>query len=328
MALFCFNGDVLINFLILFAALGFLWIGADLITKSALKISKSLGLSEGFIGLTIVALGTSFPEITMAVTGAIQKLAGQGDPSSIVLGDIIGSSINQLTLVIAAAGLLRVMNFHKNKIFYDSIFAVGAITVFYVIAQDGLITRSEGLLCLLFYVLYLLFVGRRNFIEQLQDKAKRKFASKKIAWMDILRLLLGLAVIAKSSSIVLAKGIILSSEMGVSEATVGILVLGFGSSLPELIVSINAALRGALALSISNVMGSIVVNVFLALGASSLISPWNVERRLVQFDIPYLLFSVVIVVLFILTKNKLQRNESMLILFLYTIYISLKVMGF
>jgi len=316
------------NLLILFVALLLLWLGADLITKSALKIAKSLALSESFIGLTIVALGTSFPEITMSITGAIQKLAGQSDPSSIVLGDIIGSSINQLTLVIAIAGLLKVMNFHKNKVFFDSIFAVGAIVIFYAIAQDGLISRFEGLLCLLFYVFYLLFLSRRNFMEQLQSKIKKKFIHRKVAWQDLLRLLLGLIIIVKASSVVLNKGILLSNQLGISEATVGILILGFGSSLPELIISINAAMRGAVALSVSNLIGSSVVNVFVALGSGALIGSWNVERQFVQFDIPYLLFSIIIVVLFILTKNKLQRNESLLILALYVIYFSLKMMGF
>lgn len=317
-----------LNFLILFAALGFLWLGADLITKSALKIAKALALSEGFVGMTIVALGTSFPEITMAITGAIQKLNGQGDPSPIILGNIIGSSINQLTLVISIAGLLKVMNFHKNKVFLDSVFSVGAIAIFSVIVRDGLVSRFEGSLCLLFYVLYLLFLGRRNFMEQLQSRIKRKFFRRKVAWQDLLQLFVGLVVVAKASSVVLAKGVTLSSELGVSEATVGILILGFGSSLPELIVSINAAMRGAVALSVTNLVGSSVVNVFLALGSGALISSWNVDRRLVQFDIPYLLFSVIIVVLFILTKNKLQRNESLLILSLYLIYFSLKIMGF
>lgn len=318
---------MLIDLLILFASLIFLWLGADLITKAALRIAKSLGISEGFVGLTIVALGTSFPEITMSINGALQKLVGQSDTSSIVLGNLIGSSLNQLTLVIAVAGLLRVMNFHKNKVFFDSVFAVAAITAFYVVIQDGFVSRQEGLVLLLFYVLYLLFLSRRNFMQQLQSKVKKKLLRRKIYWLDLLRLFLGIVILGQASSVVLARGVLLASQLGVSETTVGILILGFGASLPELIVSINAAMRGALSLSVNNLVGSSVVNVFLALGSGALISGWNVDRHLVQFDLPYLLFSVIVVVLFILTKNKLQKNESILILSLYLIYVSLKVMG-
>ncbi len=318
---------MLIDLLILFASLIFLWLGADLITKAALRIAKSLGISEGFVGLTIVALGTSFPEITMSINGALQKLVGQSDTSSIVLGNLIGSSLNQLTLVIAVAGLLRVMNFHKNKVFFDSVFAVAAITAFYVVIQDGFVSRQEGLVLLLFYVLYLLFLSRRNFMQQLQSKVKKKLLRHKIYWLDLLRLFLGIVILGQASSVVLARGVLLASQLGVSETTVGILILGFGASLPELIVSINAAMRGALSLSVNNLVGSSVVNVFLALGSGALISGWNVDRHLVQFDLPYLLFSVIVVVLFILTKNKLQKNESILILSLYLIYVSLKVMG-
>lgn len=316
------------DLLILFASIAGLWIGAELITRSAIKIAKSLALSEGFIGLTIVALGTSFPEITMSVTGAIQKLSGQADTSSIVIGNVLGSSINQLTLVLSLAGLLKVMNFHKNRIFLDSAFSVAAVVALYVMAQDGSISRQEGLLAVLFYLMYILFLSRRSFMEKVHSKVKSKILRRKIKWQDFFKLILGLVVIAKASSMVLSKGVILASQLGVSEATVGILILGFGSSLPELIISINAAIKGALALSISNLVGSVVVNVFLALGSGAMISGWNVERRLVEFDIPYLMFSIVVVVLFILTKNKLEKNESLLILFLYLIYVSLKTTGF
>jgi cation:H+ antiporter len=109
---------------------------------------------------------------------------------------------------------------------------------------------------------------------------------------------------------------------------VGILLVGLGSSLPELMVSLNAALKGSMALSLNNLIGSNILNVFLALGVSSTITTWEVDRQVVQFDIPYLLFTSIVAVLFLLSKNKFERNESLLMMALYTIFIVLKISGF
>jgi cation:H+ antiporter len=131
-----------------------------------------------------------------------------------------------------------------------------------------------------------------------------------------------------ASQLVLDNGIIIAQNLGVNEMLVGILLVGLGSSLPELLVSISAMLKGSTALSLNNLIGSNILNVFLALGISSSISTWEVSRQVVQFDIPYLLFTSIIAVLFLFSKNKFQRNESLLMIALYLIFIVLKISGF
>jgi len=127
---------------------------------------------------------------------------------------------------------------------------------------------------------------------------------------------------------VLDSGVILAEKLNINEMLVGILLVGLGSSLPELMVSLNAALKGSMALSLNNLIGSNILNVFLALGVSSTITTWEVDRQVVQFDIPYLLFTSIVAVLFLLSKNKFERNESLLMMALYTIFIVLKISGF
>jgi len=316
----------MLNILIFVASLIALWFGAELITKAALKIAKSLALSEGFVGLTILAIGTDFPEIVVAVTGAIQKLQGQ-DTSEIIIGNVIGSCMSQITLVVGIAGLLRVMRFKKDSIFFDAFVLVASTALMYITAMDGEISRRDGLVFVLVYVIYLLFLNRRNLKEQVKNK-KTKKSRKKIKLMHFVQLIVGLAVIAKASEMVLETGTHMAAEFGISEMMVGILLIGLGTSLPELVVSINAAIKGATALSVSNLIGSNIVDILLALGGSAAVASWQVDRAMVQFDIPYLTFSTIIVVLFILSKGKLERNESLLILSLYGIFIALKVMGF
>lgn len=314
------------SLVVFFLSLAALWLGANLITRSALRLAKSWGMSEGFIGMTVLALGTSFPEITIGFTGALQKLAGQ-NTSGIVVGNAIGASMNQLILIVAIAGLIKSIKFRKDNVFFDSTFVIATMTAFYVTSRDGLISRSEGMVFILFYLLYLTFLSRQNFLEKLSSKIKQKFSKKKVRLADILWLVLGLMIIAKSSQLVLGNGVLLASQFGVSEATIGILLLGFGASLPELVVSISAALRGATALSLGNLIGGTVVNICVAMGLGAAITGWEVDRGLLQFDIPYLLFSSVVVVLFIASRNKLDRKESLLLLSLYLVYLSLKAMG-
>lgn len=323
----CFNNYMPTFALLIFAfALLLVWLGANLITSSASRLAKAWGLSEGFIGMTIIALGTSAPEITLSVTGALQKIAGQ-DTSDIVVGNAIGASMNQLVLIVAISGLLKVINFKKKNVFFDATFVVLAAVAFYIFSRDSLISRPEGAILLGFYGIYLLYLSRQNFLEQVISKVKGKLPRKKMRFKDLVLLVFGLVLIVKSSQVVLAKGILLATQFGVSEATVGIVLLGFGVSLPELVIAITAAAKGSRDLSIGNLVGGTVVNICVAMAAGASISGWHVERGLVQFDIPYLLFSVIIVVLFIASRNKLDKKESILLLSLYLVYLSLKAIN-
>lgn len=316
------NSSVLVFVLGLF----FVWLAANLITGAASRLAKAWGMSEAFVGMTIVALGTSFPEITLSVTGAVQTLAGQ-DTSDIVVGNAIGASMNQLILVVAISGLLKIVRFKKKNVFFNAAFVIIAATAFYIFSRDAMISRLEGFSLLAFYVVYILYTSRQSFLAQVSDKIKSKLSRKKMKWFDVVKLLAGLIIIVKASQIVLAKGVDLAMQLGISEATVGIVLLGFGVSLPELVIAITAALKGSRDLSMGNLVGGTLVNLCVAMALGASISGWNVDRGLVQFDIPYLLFSVIIVVLFIGSRNKLDKKESILLLSLYLVYISLKAIN-
>lgn len=312
--------------LIFIVALLFIWLAANLITGAASRLAKAWGMSEAFIGMTIVAFGTSFPEITLAITGAVQTLAGQ-NTSDIVVGNTIGASMNQLILVIAISGLLKVIRFKQKSVFFNSAFVIVAATAFYIFSRDAFISRIEGASLAAFYILYLLYISRQNFLEKLVHKVKAKLVKKKMKWIDVFKLVISLLLIVKSSQVVLDKGVELATQLGISETAVGIILLGFGVSLPELVIAVTAALKGSRELSLGNLVGSTIINICVAMGVGATVVGWRVDRGLVQFDIPYLLFSVIIVVLFIGSRNKLDKKESILLLSLYLVYMSLKVIN-
>jgi cation:H+ antiporter len=318
------------TFLLFVLAIFLLWLGAEAVIKAAIKIAKTLSLSESFIGLTIVAIGTSFPEIVISVTGAIQNLRGE-ETSQIVVGNVIGSGMANLALVLGTLGIFKVIKLKKTELLLDMLMLVMSTTIFYLVSQDGLIGARDGIFLILFYLIYLLFLNRQNLKKQKSMFKTRRFKKrklKKIKLVHLLQLIFGLIILSKASQMVLDTGVVIAENLGINEMLVGILLVGLGSSLPELMVSVNAVLKGSTALSLNNLIGSNILNVFLALGVSSTISTWEVSRQVVHFDIPYLLFTSIVAVLFLLSKNKFERNESFLMIALYTIFIVLKVFGF
>jgi len=277
-----------------------------------------------------VAVGTSFPEIVISITGAIQNLRGE-ETSQIVIGNVIGSGMANLALILGILGIFKVIKLKKTELLLDMLMLVMSTSIFYLVSQDGLITAQDGILLILFYLIYLLFLNRQNFKKQLLFFKQKKFKKKKLKKIKLaylLQLIFGLIILTKASQMVLNNGVIIAENLGINEMLVGILLLGLGSSLPELMVSINAALKGSVDLSLNNLIGSNILNVFLALGVSSTISTWEVSRQVVSFDIPYLLFTSIVAVLFLLSKNKFERNESLLMIALYLIFIALKISGF
>lgn len=300
-----------------------LWLGAELITRGALQIARAFGWSESFIGLTVLALGTDFPEIMVAVTGAIKQNAGE-PTSGIVIGNIIGSSMAQIGLVMGLVGLIHVMKIKKSNTWSHGLMLIITTFVFYILSQDGVISRNDGLVFLSLYALYFIFINRT--IKRL--KFGSRFKKKKPRPSSWIKLFIGLGVIAEASHLVVTNGVDMAVDLGVSQMVVGVILVGIGTSLPELVVSLNAAIKGASELSVSNLVGSNIVDILIALGGSALITDWQLDRRVVTFDLPFLLFTSVVVVLFFLTKQKLERKESTLILGLYVVYVTLKIGGF
>jgi cation:H+ antiporter len=312
------------HLLFFFVGLIGLWLGSELITNSAQYIAQRMGLSETFIGLTILAVGTDFPEIIIAFNGAIEQTQG-ADTTGLVIGNIIGSNMSQIALVLGISGLLRVFKMKKKRVIKNGLVLVVSTLMLFLLALDGDLSQADGLILVLIYVIYFLSLQRTTKFSILKGKIKR-FKAKSL--LPVMKLVLGLFVLAQASELVLHHGTEISKILGVSQMIIGVILIGLGTSLPELIVSINAVIKGSNGLSIGNLIGSNLIDISLALGGSAMIGGWKIERSVATFDLAYLLFTSVIVVLFLLTKESLERKESFLMLCLYSVYVSLKVLGF
>ena len=309
---------------IIFFVLGLigLWIGSEFITRGSLGLSRKFGLSESFIGMVILSLGTDLPEIVVSVTGAIEKNHGI-DTSGIVVGNVIGSNLGQMVLTLGLVGFVGgTIKISKKEGWYQGISLILSTLLFLVLATDGLISKQDGWILLLGYLVYFLFISKSSKTMGKKTKKKKHNFGKLLAL-----LITGLIIIFQSSTWVITTGVDLAIQFGINQIVIGAILLGIGTSLPELVVSMNALSKGAKNLAISNLVGSNVVDILLALGLGATISSWKVDRHVALFDLPFLLFTMVIVVLFMLSRRKLERKESLLMIALYVVYVSLKLIG-
>ncbi len=296
-----------------------LWIGSELVVKGTLNIAKHYKISHLFLGLVILAIGTDLPELVVTVTAAVYKLGGV-DTSGLVVGNSIGSCFSQVGFVLGIISLFGLMTLSKREIKRDGMMMIASVVLIIFAGYDGIITRAEGLIFILVYVLYVLAIYRE---EHLYEKIKRA-PSAKWFW-DAFSILGGFIIIYFGSGAVVDNGIYLAEYWGISQTIIGITLIGLGTSLPELFVSINALFKGATKLSATNLIGSNIFDALFTLGIGSAIAEFLVDKSLLMFDIPLLLLFSILVVYFFHRNMKIEKKEAIILLVIYFGYIGIKV---
>ena len=314
-----FSAEI-IPFLFFFLGLVGLWIGAEFVLRAAVNIGHHVGLSETFIGLTIVSAGTSLPELFVSWVGAAEHATGVAT-DSLVVGNIVGSSIGNISLVLGLSGVMGAVLFKEKRWAQNSLMLLLSSVLFIIMSADGMLQRSEGITLMLVYALYFFFLQRHQPIRK-----KFNFLNKrKTLLTDAIILLIGIFIVMLGSQQVLENGITVAKVMGVSEAVIGIFMIGIGTSLPEIVISIFAAFQGHRELSVSNLVGSNIFNILVIMGSASILQNWRVDPSFLMMDIPFLIFLTIVVIIFLYTKHSLERKESFLLLGLYLAYLVVKV---
>ncbi|MBW2993018.1 calcium/sodium antiporter [Candidatus Woesearchaeota archaeon] len=305
--------------LLLVMGIAGLWIGAESVVQGSTNIARYLKMSPLLIGLSIVSIGTSIPEIAVSVMGGIGRLSGI-ETSGIVVGNTIGSCLTLLTLLIGIIGLFGTLLITKRELMRDGMMLLGAIALFFVVAIDGHITKLEGAIMLIIYIVYFVNLFR-------EEKQREKRRKEMHIFSDIVALIAGLVIVIVASKMVVNNGIILSELWGIKESLVGILFIGLGTGLPELAVSLSAIRRKTVGLAVGNMIGSNICDLMFALGLGSVISGFVVSRNLLKFDIPFLFGAAILTLVLFRSKLRLKRKEAVLLILVYCVYAGLKFMG-
>lgn len=293
-------------------------LGADWLTKGASGIARRFGVSELVIGLTIVALGTSLPELVISVSSAIKGSSG------IALGNVIGSNIFNGLLILGVTALIAPIRFNSRMLTREIPFNLLASIVLILVSGSMLvgggageyITRYSGLLLLCFLAVFVRYTF--SIPNDDDDEALEKPMS---IGKVLLFILLGLAGLIFGGNIFVNGATELARVAGLSEAVIGITVVSAGSSLPELAVSVSAARKGNVGIALGNVLGSNILNIFLILGCSATITPISLDGfSFVDFYVLLASSLLIYIVTRFGGKAVINRIEGILLVFGYIAY--------
>ena len=326
------------NVIIGIIAIAFLVFVADKVIGILIKISKKLGISQIFIGLTVIAIGTSLPEITTSVVASLDIVRGKIDASvasGTVLGTNIGSDIVQQTLILGIVGLFAVMRLkalHVKKSFLkeDGVILILAAFLLLLFASDGWISQIEGAVMFFGYIIFLWFLWMREDEDIHNHHKKVEFdgADKKGIFIDLVYIIGGIAIVIFSAEYILRVAEFFVIRYDIGGSLIGIMAIGVATALPELTTSITALFRGASSISVGTLIGSNITNPMFAVGLGAMISSYQVPRPVIVFDIPVKILTAFIVLFFLWRKKMLTRNESISLIAIYFVYILVRLRYF
>ncbi len=314
---------------VIFLLVGFvlLYKGADWMVQGASALAKRMRVSDLVVGLTIVALGTSAPELFVSVIGSIK-----GTPD-IVVGNIVGSCVINTFVILGVASLLMPLSVKKGTVWKEIPFTVLAVLVLWFLVSDKLtgtgdmaiLSRTDGLILLVFFLAFMYYVfsiarGSEAIVGEVHPPR----------WgvaVSLIAVVVGLAALVLGSKWVVDGAVTIARYLGVSENFIGLTIVALGTSLPELATSAVAAYKHNAEIAVGNIVGSNIFNICLVLGASAVVRPIPF-RSSSNVDIGMALLGSLMLFVFMFTgkRHRLDRWEGVLMLVIYAVYVSFLMM--
>lgn len=314
------------NILLLLAGFAILIKGADFLVNGASSAAKKNGISNLAIGLTVVAFGTSMPELIVSLISAVN---GNNDAS---FGNVIGSNNFNLLFILGISGIIYPLVVQRNTVKYEVPLSLLAAVVLFVLVNDvqffgadpaaeapNMLSRIDSIILLVFFTFFLFYIYRTmRASSDLEEGEPIKIYSTPVA---VGMIILGLVMLIGGGELVVDNAIDIAHHYGVSEKLIGLTILAAGTSLPELATSCVAAYKKNTDIAIGNVVGSNIFNIFFILGITGFVHPIPYNTAM-NFDLQVLMASTVMLIVFMFTLNtrKLDRWEAVLMFFAYVAY--------
>lgn len=308
------------TWLLLVLGLVLLVFGADLMVKGAARLAGNFGVPALVIGLTVVAFGTSAPELAVSVKAAY---SGQAE---LAIANVVGSNIFNILLILGLSAIIAPLMISRQLIRQDVPIMVGVSLVAAAMALNGNIDRLEALaltIGLLIYTAFLFYQGRKQGMDTSDEEVEAMLKVKTPAWQNLLLVAGGLVLLVLGARWLVQSAVEIATMFGVSEAVIGLTIVAAGTSLPEVVTSVVATMRGERDIAVGNVVGSNIFNILSVLGLSGLVSPIPLlaGEQLVQLDLPVMLGVAVLCVPMFFTGAILDRIEGSIFLALYVAYV-------
>lgn len=317
---------MIVQILLLVVGFAILIKGADWMVDGASSLAKRINVSDLMIGLTVVAFGTSAPELTVNLFASAQGL------NDAMFGNIIGSNIFNMLFILGVAGLIYPLSVQRTTVKYEIPFSLFcAMLLFFLVndvmffgAESDLLSNFDSVVLLVFFVLFMLYIIRQS---QKETQPDEEFKALPL-WKSIVFVVVGVAMLVGGGKLVTDNAVVIAQAFGLSEKLIGLTILAAGTSLPELATSAVAAYRRNTDIAIGNVVGSNIFNILFIFGISGLVRevPYN---SVMNVDMFLIMVSTVALLLFMFTfhKNKLDRVEAGIFLasFIgYTVYLFMR----
>ena len=301
---------IILQFLLL--AVGFVMLikGADWFVDGAAGIAGKFGIPQLVIGLTIVAMGTSAPEAAVSITAALDNSAG------ITIGNVLGSNILNILIILGISSVIIFLPVQKSTIGYEIPFMIIISVVLLVMGITGnTVSRPEGVILWVLFIIYLLYLYK---LAQKGNEEDNPGEQKSLP-VYILTAIFGAAVIVLGSKFTVKGATEIARMAGITERVIGLTIVAFGTSLPELVTSIIASKKGNTDIAIGNIVGSNIFNILFVVGTSALITPVPFESKFI-FDAIFASFAGVVMLLAVLKNKKLTRTGGIVMLVCYAAY--------
>ncbi len=298
-----------------------IWFGAHLAVDQALIIADRLKISKLFVGLTVLSIGTSLPEIFTHIISSLNELNGIA-ASNIAIGTNIGSNIFQITFIIGVLGLLSVIKSSKSIQKRDGLVMLGSIVIVYLFGQNGIISQIEGAILLGLYLAYLYYLYKTE--KRLKHKYTPLINQLKITH-HIGLLLSGIFVLSLSANIVVSGALKFSEILGIEQSFFGLLIIGVATGLPEFTTALMGVMKKAKEVSLGVLIGSNITNPMMGMGIGAMIVDNPISKTIIDFDIPFWFVTSAILLLLFQKDHKLSKNSAILMLSMYVGYLIYKV---
>lgn len=294
-------------------------VGAEVLVKGASRLAAVFKVSPLVIGLTVVAFGTSSPELAVSIQAATL------DQASIAVGNVIGSNIFNVLFILGCSALIVPLIVSQQLIRFDVPLMIGLSFVVWIMALDGVLGALDGSLLVTGLVAYIAFVFMQSRKEQRCAEADSNCskAHEKSSWIKSLLLVaVGLAMLVIGSDWLVEGAVALATRLGVSQLIIGLTIVAAGTSLPEVVTSIVAAIRGERDIAVGNVVGSNLFNIMGVLGVTSLVAPGGIDipASVISFDLLVMLAVAIACLPIFFSGGIISRKEGALLLAYYVAY--------
>ncbi|MCW9034641.1 MAG: calcium/sodium antiporter [Alphaproteobacteria bacterium] len=316
------------DYLILLVGFAILLGSAELLVRGAVTLARHWGISPMVIGMTIVALGTSAPELVVSVGAALSGAGG------LAIGNVVGSNIANVLLIVGASAMIAPIISDPASFKRDGMVLSISSIVFAILCWQGVLSIFAGVVLLSFFMGFLFYSYWRE-THQKDVKVTELHAAeddeiegiKGPLWVAVVSTLAGLGFLMVGAELLVDSGVNIARSLGVSEEVIGLTMIALGTSLPELAASGVAALRGHSEVALGNVVGSNLFNMLAVMGTTVVIHPISVSQQILSFDLWVMLASTFLLLALLVIRHRVNRFEATLFLAFYVAYIAVQAKG-